>query len=121
MSLLQIALANVEPAYVGAVRRYAPALERWGYTTTTRALSYVPEREGDRPSPPRPPGPPSGKSWVTTFTNPVVEPVGRGVERAVEEWIRAQVEPEVKSLVIKVALGSAAAGFLVAWIWRGRK
>ncbi len=120
--LLELALANVGPVYEARLRSYGPALEKWGYDATTEALTYVPERgAADRPAPPRPPRPPSGRAWVSTFTNPVVKPVGRGVEKAVEEWVRAQVEPEVRSLVIKVAIGSAAAGFVLAWILRGRR
>ncbi len=118
MSLFDTGLQYVMPVYNGAIGRYAPALEKWGFDTTKRALDYVPAqgRGGGRPK--SAPDAPRGKAWLQTFAQPVLTPVGNGVERAVEDWVRAQVEPEVKSLVIKAALGGALAGFVLARMWK---
>ena len=114
MSLFSSSLQYVGPVYNGAVRLYAPALERWAETTTTNALKYVPERGRGGGRPPSSPAPPGGKGWVTTFTDPVLDPVGVGVEKGVEKWIRSQVEPEVTEMVIKAALAGLVGGFVLA-------
>ena len=114
MSLFDTGLSYVIPVYNGAVGRYAPALEKWGYDTTKNALDYVSARGKGGGAPKGAPAAPRGKEWLTTFAQPVLTPVGNGVERAVEGWIRTQVEPEVTGLVVKAALGGALAGFIIA-------
>jgi hypothetical protein len=94
-----LALAR-NPAYKTEMRRLAPWFEKQGRTLGKQVILTVTSKVDQIRGVQAPPG----KSWVDELTDPVLNPLIRG--------LRAEVEPHATAIAVKAGLG-ALAGALV--------